>query len=306
MKKIFIMLGASSFAFGQQLLFQQNQLDAQNFMNVISSAEFGQSSNAIYIADDFILPQRSTLSKIKFFGQIDSGFLDIGGINSWTIYTSEDNAGKPKAYPNIVGTSVMNIINVGATDQRVTLVNDSATPNVISVEIDVTGLWTNKYVQNTRYWISVFSQVGGNGSIMNRKNFYWGASTLNTPNLLKAKVLDPMNHLGNGFTDWTDVNQAASLNGMAFEIYGNPVLATEETNRENSKTKVYPNPASDKINIENINKKIKSVAIYAKDGKKILESENSQINVNSLPTGIYFISIKYDDNTTGNINFIKK
>lgn len=306
MKKLLLLLGASSLAFGQTLLFKQNQLDSQNFMNVISSAEFAERTNAIYTADDFILPQRSTLSKIKFFGQIDSGFLDIGGVNSWTIYTSEDNGGKPMAYPNIVGTPVMGIINVGNTNERVTIINDSATPNVISVEIDVTGHWTNRYVQNTRYWISVFSQVGGSGPIMNRKNFYWGASTLNTPNLLKAKILDPTNQLGNGFTDWTDVDQAATLNGMAFEIYGNPVLATDETNIDDSKARLYPNPASDKINIENINKKIKSVAIYAKDGKKILESENSQINVNSLNTGNYFITIKYEDNTTGNINFIKK
>lgn len=85
MKKLLLLLGASSLAFGQTLLFQQNQLDSQNFMNVISSAEFAERTNAIYTADDFILPQRSTLSKIKFFGQIDSGFLDIGGVNSWTI-----------------------------------------------------------------------------------------------------------------------------------------------------------------------------------------------------------------------------
>lgn len=83
-------------------------------------------------------------------------------------------------------------------------------------------------------------------------------------------------------------------------------LSTDETNKNFSKPIVYPNPATDKINVENSNKKIKNVTVYNIDGKKILESEKTQINVNSLSTGNYIIKIKYVDDTSGSVNFIKK
>lgn len=84
------------------------------------------------------------------------------------------------------------------------------------------------------------------------------------------------------------------------------LLSTGEITKNSSKLVIYPNPTTDQINIENGNKKIKKVAVYNFEGRLVLESTKTKINVNPLAPGNYIIDIKYDDNTKDNSNFIKK
>ncbi|MBA2612266.1 MAG: T9SS type A sorting domain-containing protein [Bacteroidetes bacterium] len=56
----------------------------------------------------------------------------------------------------------------------------------------------------------------------------------------------------------------------------------------------YPNPASNKINITNINKSIFSLKIYNLDGCIVLEKKDivtEEVDISSLSNGLYFIEI---------------
>lgn len=68
-----------------------------------------------------------------------------------------------------------------------------------------------------------------------------------------------------------------------------------EINNENSMTfNVYPNPANDFINIE-INNNYDSnfnISIYNSLGIKVIETSNENtINIEDLPSGMYFINV---------------
>ena len=82
-------------------------------------------------------------------------------------------------------------------------------------------------------------------------------------------------------------------------------LATDSF--ESNSFKIYPNPANDKIFIQNNdNLSIENIIVYDISGKKILLQNNnfSSIDIQNLEFGIYFLQIK-SDNKTSQIKFIK-
>lgn len=57
------------------------------------------------------------------------------------------------------------------------------------------------------------------------------------------------------------------------------------------KFSIYPNPASDFIQIETT-EKLKEVNIYSATGQKVLTSQELKITIQSLSSGVYFVEIK--------------
>jgi hypothetical protein len=73
-----------------------------------------------------------------------------------------------------------------------------------------------------------------------------------------------------------------------------PGLPASIYNNEITNLVIYPNPATDKLNIESQDFVIDDVAVYSIDGKLILEKtklENNSINVSSLATGTYLLKL---------------
>ena len=67
----------------------------------------------------------------------------------------------------------------------------------------------------------------------------------------------------------------------------------------NSKFQVYPVPASDWVHV--INEEIgKNIYIYNVLGKmvlaKMIESEDQLLNLNSIPSGVYYIKLSNENN----------
>ncbi|MDH6251475.1 hypothetical protein M2347_001202 [Chryseobacterium sp. H1D6B] len=85
-------------------------------------------------------------------------------------------------------------------------------------------------------------------------------------------------------------------------------LATSEVSKISS-FKIYPNPASDYINISS-DSRISEIAIFDLSGKQLttLKYENAPITipVNNLSTGIYIIQVKNTDGSITSHKFIKK
>ncbi|WP_294229069.1 T9SS type A sorting domain-containing protein [uncultured Chryseobacterium sp.] len=69
-------------------------------------------------------------------------------------------------------------------------------------------------------------------------------------------------------------------------------LATQEENLNTDKIVVYPNPATDYFNIKlSDQEKVLKVIIYDVSGKLVSIYNDSPINIQQFPTGIYFLSI---------------
>ncbi len=82
------------------------------------------------------------------------------------------------------------------------------------------------------------------------------------------------------------------------------VLATGEVSGEKAKVLVYPNPVVDVLHIDD--KNLKSVALYNMEGKKLLETKSSEMNVSKLPNGVYVLRIVTSDNSIVSKKIIKK
>lgn len=89
-----------------------------------------------------------------------------------------------------------------------------------------------------------------------------------------------------------------------FKFSGNLALATSET-AVKSNLKVYPNPATDVVNVTS-NKKIESVNIIDLAGKRVDGAQGSQINVSKLPKGTYILQVYYGGGAVENTKLIKK
>lgn len=75
-------------------------------------------------------------------------------------------------------------------------------------------------------------------------------------------------------------------------------------------SRVYPNPASDVINIEN-NLNIKNFEVFNVIGSKVIDSNVNNngvtsINLNGLQKGIYILKINYKSNISETVKFVKE
>lgn len=71
-----------------------------------------------------------------------------------------------------------------------------------------------------------------------------------------------------------------------------------------SLVRIYPNPVTDFINIE-IQKEIKSVAVYSLAGQQLINAKTAKVGVRQLPKGVYVIKIKTVDGKEFTEKFIK-
>ncbi|MFM7823340.1 MAG: serine hydrolase [Bacteroidota bacterium] len=74
-------------------------------------------------------------------------------------------------------------------------------------------------------------------------------------------------------------------------IVNNPVGLTE-SHIESTSFQFYPNPASDRISIEDPLNLVKEVQIYHPNGQLICTYDTSEFSISALPNGIYFMFVK--------------
>ncbi len=90
-----------------------------------------------------------------------------------------------------------------------------------------------------------------------------------------------------------------------FKFSGNLALGVSD-NAVKSNLKVYPNPATDIVNVSS-NKKIENITVIDMTGKKVQSFKaGNQINVSSLPKGTYILQVYYGEGAVENTKLIKK
>lgn len=68
---------------------------------------------------------------------------------------------------------------------------------------------------------------------------------------------------------------------------------------------IYPNPATDYVNIFSTKHNIEKVSIFDLTGKQMISETKQKINVSKLPSGVYVLSVKTDSGIR-NFKFIKQ
>lgn len=68
---------------------------------------------------------------------------------------------------------------------------------------------------------------------------------------------------------------------------------------------IYPNPATDYINILNVKHKIEKVTIFDLTGKQMISDTKEKINISKIPSGVYVLSVKTETGIR-NFKFIKQ
>ena len=114
----------------------------------------------------------------------------------------------------------------------------------------------------------------------------------------EVKFLNPTTGYAGQFSD----GPAGTTGIMKFS--GNLNLATSETGVK-SNLKVYPNPASDIVNVS-ADKKIDTVTIIDLSGKKVQSAKGNQVNVSNLAKGTYILQVNYGGGAVENTKLIKK
>jgi hypothetical protein len=119
-----------------------------------------------------------------------------------------------------------------------------------------------------------------------------------------ATFLEDYNHDGNPANDDTNAN------GIADYLELNVALGVQPNTVVANAINIYPNPASDVLNIQNnSNETIAAIEIYTINGAKVKEHKGNEsittISVTDLQTGVYFVKVT-TNNGTSNYKFIKK
>lgn len=115
----------------------------------------------------------------------------------------------------------------------------------------------------------------------------------------KVKFLNPTTGWAGQFSDGT----AGTTGIMKFN--GDLALAVNDATVQ-SALKVYPNPATDVVNVS-ANKDIKSVTVIDLSGKKVQSFKGGKdINVSSLTKGTYILQVYYGNGAVENTKLIKK
>lgn len=105
--------------------------------------------------------------------------------------------------------------------------------------------------------------------------------------------------------------EGVAIDDMQVLGYNSPISGLSEIS--NSNILIYPNPTKGIIYLENnLNKKIQSIEIVTINGQ-IIKSEDvsnlqeqNKIDISNFKCGVYFLTIKFDNNTIETYKFIKQ
>lgn len=201
------------------------------------------------------------------FGNSTDGSYDVSG--DVTVTLNANNSVSLDLGPNFM--------TANGPDVRVYLVNSNGMTDAELKASNISDL--------TRIEFGLVSCTGCTPSIPAN-----GAKTFNTaiPNGQDIQDYDKVFFYCFQFNAFWDLGSFTAFNNSNCDI-----LSTEDNNLKAS-FKIYPNPTSDYVNIENSNQLPISVKIFNVLGKEVLTTEASsnfkvKINVSSLKAGVYLL-----------------
>jgi hypothetical protein len=167
--------------------------------------------------------------------------------------------------------------------------NDATFPGTFSA-----GVWQHVVITYNGSLVKMYM----NGSLIGSQSY-----TLNTTTIFNDF------RFGNGTSTVTyddlKIFNYVLTDADALSLYTNNTLSSADFNQNNLQVSLYPNPATDMLNIEMANE-INSIEIYNIQGQKVRTANQKQINISELASGLYMIRIQSNDNAIATKKFVKK
>ena len=231
--------------------------------------DIGYDGNFADATGSYMLISGSDPDGVVIDADLDGNIDAAGDHTSWVLYDSVafmdddlENGGPERAYAQIVFAQENSTIGASQTA--------TASANVIDFNWDTDAHIIFRQGTSTGYTIDDWVIGDTSGDYPD-----WEMDTETLPA---------------AFVNWAGINT----------VYGalNPTAATLSVDSPfASSFKIYPNPASDYIQIESNNVQISSVEMYSVLGKKVVSQKtliNNRLDVSNLSKGVYFMKINAD------------
>ena len=232
-----------------ELLWDQPTASTNGIVNDFNVDEdFG-----VWAADDFIIANEDrTISRVTAYGFQNNGDLidNLTAVNVY-IYNNLSGLNIPNSDPTMPGTAFFEI-EVPVGDPALTITQVDGFEFIVDIAAANGGIPLNIPVGD--YWIlitpSLVNLVGMDGP--SRWNQFDGG--MPTAGLTEAHLIDPTDVFAGGFTAWTPFSVLGlTFGSIAFTIQGGEVhIGINDFSIENQ-IAIFPNPASDIINIRSSN-----------------------------------------------------
>ncbi|WP_192498639.1 cell wall-binding repeat-containing protein [Ornithinimicrobium pratense] len=170
-------------------------------------SDYGNGAQTgVYSADDFVVGDATEISSIYTPGFWNTGSLTQASQISWRIYA--DAGGVPASHPEAGDDAVW------AYDAAPTAAEVDITDN--NITLDVSAAASTLDLEAGTYWLSVYPSIPGSPTSTSRWNWYQGTPQNGAP----AKLVDPSNLFGGGFTSWTTLPVDWAVSALAFRLEG--------------------------------------------------------------------------------------
>ena len=269
----------------RQAVLQDQTEDGANF---IVSASNPSESAIILCADDFTIAEANRIESITIRGTVNNGL--SSNITGWDLYIFTDNAGAPGGDPSNTDDQPLVLLNVSGAG--VTVTDDGAT--AVDVQFDLTTLADGGVdLDAGTYWVSMgpimdIATITDNTPAGERYN--WDSSA--DINGAEPYLIDVNDTFGGGFTTYTPFSAlGVTVGALAFTVEGEIILGVNDFLL--SEVSIFPNPASDILNIDvPASVELNGATLYDVLGKATNVSlSNGQINVSGLSRGVYILNV---------------
>ena len=240
-----------------------------------------------------------TLFSVFSFAQVSvnlPGPVTFGGASFGMLYDAGDLQGTLTSV-TITATLTASVNETYADDLTIAVTdgNNLATANLLFQG----GGYSNFGAPDHQYWANGGSDVAG--------TVVSGTITLASGIDFTANP-DYAIFLGNGYADAQTPTNSGTWSNISITLNGVTETAASASDFNSNSFAIYPNPASNVLNISNANNiEIKSVTITDINGRVVKNQQGAltQINVSDLNSGAYFVTIEAAEGKTTK-KFIKQ
>lgn len=275
------------------------------FSNGIIS-QVDQDDYQIFSADDFKLTEKTKIDKFVFYGS--QSYDDLPDYYlGLKMYIFNDNNGVPAGKPSDLATAVA-VIDIDENNSSATV---TGADTEFTFEVNVSQALGHDLIleANKKYWVAFAPKVelGDDFGADQDETFYWSEGAAGQ--LSPAMLIDEDDLFEAGATSWSSISSliGEAFSGLAFTITGDSALGTQEVYSNLKNVSIYPNPTVDVINLRS-NKKnnITKAEIFDMNGKLVINSTKTAINVEALPKGVYVVKVYSGDEVIETTKIIKK
>lgn len=277
-------------------LAQNTVIERPRSGNTFSTSSEGGLSADIYVADDFVLTETTTLGEMDFWGF----FINTdpsNSLESFNIIIYEDVGGEPASNPTQQGGGIVELRSI-----PLDIINLEINNNFMNfLNIPITQANNNNQItlDAGTYWFCAYATFTFNANT----DLYWGID--------RASIPDEGGNSRQYFSnteEWVLIAPSGPIpySAIAFALRDETALSTNDIEDSHVKTMIYPNPAFNEFRIK-IPSNLFSISkgelhILSIDGKLVysrqIEKSHSNellINASNLSKGLYLIKLKFEN-----------